>query len=150
VLAALVIPSFLDWNHYRAQIEDMAEAATGRDVRIDGDVSLRLLPAPSFSAKLISVANIPDGTGDNMAELEALDVRVALLPLLSGVIQVEKIVLVRPVIHLERLADGRVNWDFLDDEERGGARREIRLDRFVVEDGSLSYLDHMEKRVETA
>src|SRR5690606_37333436 len=50
----------------------------------------------------------------------------------------------------ERLADGRVNWDFLDDEERGGARREIRLDRFVVEDGSLSYLDHMEKRVETA
>ena len=47
VAAALVVPSFLDWNQYKAEIATLVESATGRKIDIRGDVSLAVLPAPA-------------------------------------------------------------------------------------------------------
>lgn len=46
-LAALFAgPHFVDWNVYRGVFEEEASRILGRDVRVGGDVNLRLLPAP--------------------------------------------------------------------------------------------------------
>ncbi len=147
VVAALVIPSFLNWNQYKVQIENAIEAATGRDVSIDGDIALTILPAPAFSVEKLSLANAPGGKVAHMVTLDALNVRIHLLPLLRGNVDVDKIVLVAPRINLEVLSDGRRNWDFAGEEkgstkkEGGGIAADVRVNQFVIEDGEVIYRD---------
>ena len=47
LLAALfAVPYAVDWNGYRGVFEEQASRMLDREVRIGGDVSLRLLPVP--------------------------------------------------------------------------------------------------------
>lgn len=112
LLALLAGPALVDWSRYKEGIATRLERATGRDVDIAGPVGLRLLPSPAFSAAQVTIGNLP-GAGDQpMAVVERLDIRLKLLPLLGGRIEVTSLVLDRPELHLVRLADGRANWQF--------------------------------------
>lgn len=153
VVAALIVPSFVDWNRYRAQITELAGNATGRAVTIGGDVAFRILPSPSLSVADVSLANIDGGTAPALLSLGRLEVDVALRPLIAGDLQVRRVVLDRPVVALEQLADGRVNWAFTPDRQppadaQAGGRRDISLDRFVVREGVVTYVDAATGRVE--
>ncbi|HSR72579.1 MAG TPA: AsmA family protein, partial [Kiloniellales bacterium] len=99
--------------------------------------------------------NLPDGSAPTMVELESLRIRVALLPLLGGDVQVERVSLVKPVILVEALADGRRNWEFVTRAAGasdaaaedgapvadGGLPGEFRLDSFTIEQGTVIYRD---------
>ncbi|RMD63012.1 MAG: AsmA family protein, partial [Alphaproteobacteria bacterium] len=161
--AALVAPGFIDWTAQKGRIEAQVRALTGHDVRIEGDVNLTLLPAPTFSATRLVVANVEGADASAMAELDALKVRVALWPLLRGEVQVERIELIRPTLRFEVLADGRRNWERgagapgagavavapavptgmppADRPEAAAIPAGIRLDSLRVVDGTLVYRD---------
>lgn len=150
IVAILVGPSFYDWNSLKPDIAAQAKKLTGRDLAIDGDISLAILPSPRLQAEKVRFANIEGGSVPDMATLDALAVHVALVPLLSGEVQVESVSLVRPTIVLERLADGRVNWQVAGTETDAaapagqtdsGAAMDVRLDRLEIEDGTLIYRD---------
>lgn len=167
VLAAVfVVPSFIDWNAQKSRLTEEVRKVTGRELVINGDMSLELLPAPALSASEVRFANIEGGTAPYMAELEALQVNIALLPLLQGQIQIKSVELVKPKILLEVLADGRTNWDMASGLEsapaaeasgvpEGGSSafaEQIRVDSFKIENGDLTYRDARngtEERVET-
>jgi uncharacterized protein involved in outer membrane biogenesis len=164
VAAVLVGPSFVDWNAQKDRITAEARKLTGRELTIDGDINLALLPAPALSADGVRLANIEGGSGPAMAALESLEVRIALMPLLQGEVQVESVSLVKPVILLEVLADGRKNWELAAGdgdastgdggqpaEGASGAGGEVRLDSLAISDGTLIYRDARagrEERVE--
>jgi len=152
VAGVLVVPSFIDWNHYKPQIITQANKFTGRAVTIDGSIDLAMLPTPTLSVRGVRLANIEGATTRDMIRLKSLDVRIALMPLLSGEIQVEQITLVEPEIVLERLPDGRANWLFSDGalSEAGGAGSvgdspklplSITVDRLGIEGGTIVYRD---------
>lgn len=152
IAAVLVVPSFIDWNGYKPEIQAAAKSATGRDLRLDGDIGLSVLPSPSLSVQNVSFANIEGGSTPEMVQLESLRVHVALLPLLSGRIHVTSVTLVKPTIVLERLADGRANWEFPSDAAAapagGGAggggtasAPAVALDSAKIEDGTVVYRD---------
>lgn len=71
--AALAIPPFVDWDAQRARIEAQMSAQAGGVARIDGPVSLRLLPAPRMSLGALSLER--DGLS-----LNARAVRLELSP----------------------------------------------------------------------
>lgn len=160
--AVLVGPSFIDWNSYKPEIAQRVKEATGRSLAIDGDISLSILPSPTLAVEQVRFANIEGGSAPDMATLDALDVRVALMPLVRGDIQVESVALVRPTILLEQLADGRANWQIdgaaapsgapAGDAGAGGeGGLDIRLDSVEIHDGTLIYRDSAagtEERVE--
>jgi len=155
--AALIGPSFVDWNKYKPEIAERVQAATGREITIAGDLGLSILPAPTLSVHDVTLANLPGASEPNMASLKALDVRVAFLPLLQGRIKVESIALIEPNITLEVLADGRRNWDIKPAESSkaepggtaapaeadgaAGAAAGVQIDSFSIEDGTLTYKD---------
>ncbi|MDJ0895829.1 MAG: AsmA family protein, partial [Alphaproteobacteria bacterium] len=160
ILAVLVGPSFVDWGQYRSQIANAARDATGRELSVDGAISLSLLPAPTLSVAQVALANAPGGSAEPMVTLDALDIRLALRPLLSGEIQVESLSLKRPRVLLERRADGSGNWQFGAPPEAqtqatdgrsaagadaassdGGLGQRVALDQARVEDGTLIYRD---------
>ena len=49
LLAALVVPLFVDWTSYRADFEREASAILGRKVTVAGKASARLIPFPSVT-----------------------------------------------------------------------------------------------------
>ncbi len=156
IAAILVGPGFIDWNDYRDEARALVRDATGRELIIDGDISLRLLPSPAFSASDVRLANAEGGSTADMVTLSRLDVRIKAAPLLGGEIQIESVHLVDPVVVAERLADGRWNWRFEPPETTpaeapvtGGGEDDgtatgglgVRLDSFVIEDGVLILRD---------
>jgi uncharacterized protein involved in outer membrane biogenesis len=151
---AVIAPDFIDWNRYKGEIRAEARAATGRDLFIDGDLSLSVLPAPSLSARNVRFANIQGGSAPDMVTLKSLDVRVRFWPLLQGRVEVDSITLVEPVILLERLADGRTNWEMKPRQNKaaasgavgggdsgGGAGQAIRLDDLKIRNGQIIWHD---------
>ena len=173
--ALLVLPSFWDWNGEKGRMAALVKEHTGRDLQIAGDVSLRLLPTPAFAARQVTLANIDGGSDAAMVQLEELQVRVALMPLLRGAVRVESVTLVRPEVLLEVLPDGRVNWDFAPAsslptpapgvpdgssapaapvataEPAAGSSagdEAIRVDSFIIEDGTVRFRDLGSGRME--
>ena len=154
VAAAVLIPTLIDLNDYKAEIAAEVEAATGRKLAIDGTISARLLPSPGASVSGIRLANIAGGTKPDMASLKSIEVDVALAPLLSGQIQITNVTLVEPVVAIETLADGRSNLDFgAPGQAKGGGRGgapaagaggsalPVRVDRLRLLGGTVTYSD---------
>ena len=168
VAAVLIGPGLVDWNQYKGDIQNQARNATGRELTINGDISITVLPAPALIVNDVLLANIQGAASKNMLRLKHLEVRIALAPLLAGRVEVERIKLVNPEIELEVLADGRKNWIFDTDgpgtasqplpgapsgEEKGGAAADISapsivLQNFTIENGFLTYRDGQSGTVE--
>ncbi|MCF3631035.1 AsmA family protein [Thalassospiraceae bacterium LMO-SO8] len=164
----LIGPSLIDWNNYTDDIADQVEKVTGRKVVIGGPVSVQVLPRPRLHVADVHLANIGGSTDARMASFESLEVRVAAMALLGGKMRVETVKLVRPTVLLERLADGRVNWDFskpvpakdsrtpqptaadkpTPDAGVGTAGSGIAVDNFTVEGGTIVYRDLQRGREE--
>lgn len=165
VAVALIAPSLIDWNAYKDNITRELNRVTGRVVVIAGDIDFAILPSPKLTVGAARLANLKGAKAKDMVRLKSLDVRVALMPLLSGRIEIESIALVEPVIELELLADGRRNWDFgaaaksTPGQGGSGVRPEknisrilgplegIRLHRFVIVNGTITYRDSAERTV---
>jgi uncharacterized protein involved in outer membrane biogenesis len=163
VAAALIVPGLVDWNAWKGEIAAQAKAATGRELAIDGDLDFAVLPSPRLTANGVRLKNIPGAGAPDMAVLKSLDVRIRFAPLLSGRIEVASVTLVEPVIRLEKLADGRVNWDFRPPGAKPGAKpapsapagpsggSAVRLDSVRIANGTLVWRDAAagtEERVE--
>ncbi|MDY0870804.1 AsmA family protein [Dongia rigui] len=163
IVLALVAPFFINLNSYKGLIAEKAKEATGRDLVIDGDISLSLLPIPSVSVEGIKFGNAAEGSAANMAEIEKVKVKVALMPLLSGKAEVKSIELVKPTIVLEKLPDGKGNWEIAPaggaeatetapaTAESGGSNFDLSIEGASITDGTLVYRDlstASEQRVE--
>lgn len=143
--AILVVPRLVDWNRYKPDIAVWVGAATGRDVVIDGDLSVALLPVPELVAQDLHIAGAEGSAEPDLLRLKSLRLRLALLPLLSGRIETDSVVLVAPRLALETLPDGRYNWRLgqrpQTPEARGLSSLDVRLDNVRVSGGVLAYRD---------
>lgn len=166
-IALVVGPGLIDWNSHTDRIAAQIEKLTGRKVTIAGDVRLQLIPRPQLAVSKVSLSNLPGAADTLMASLDSLEVRVAAVPLLTGNVKVETVKLVRPVVHLERLADGRVNWEFKAVEAAGTAPAKpaapagakpgdgkaggvpaVAVDSFTIENGTMTLRDAAKGTVE--
>ncbi len=112
VIALFVAPILIDWDGLKPSIIERAEVRLGRKLAIDGPIEVSFLPIPKVSVSDVRLANLPGANVADMARAKRLDLDLAVGPLLGGDIVPVKIVLVDPVIELERLASGQANWQF--------------------------------------
>ncbi len=149
ISAALILPSFVDWNKYKGDIAEQARKATGRELTIGGDISFAVLPSPALKAADVQLANVAGSDVQNMVSLKELEVEVALWPLLSGELQVQSVRLIEPVIALAIDAGGKANWVF---DSAGGppaaasgstdtGLAAFSLDSLIIENGTLTFVD---------
>jgi AsmA protein len=166
VLALLLVCGVLlrllfDPGDYRTTIERVFNERTGRALKLEGELGLRLLPRLAVSTGPFSISDRP-GFGDEPF-LTARDARLglALLPLLRRRIELGELVLMQPVVALRIDADGRDNWsDLLDqatppelldgtDPEPIAAPEDavdLAIAGLRVVDGQLSFDDARSKR----
>ncbi len=148
ILALLIAPSFFDLNQYKPQIIAEVKKATGRDLVIDGPISLSLLPLPKVGVTGVKFFNVPGAKNPNMVEVKSVTVRPSVLALLVGDIEVSEVTLVEPKIVLEINAEGKPNWEFTPSvaEAKPAAPKPespkpISLGKLVIENGTLIFSD---------
>ena len=111
VLAALfAVPYFVDWNGYRGVFEEEATRILGREVRVGGNVNVRLLPAPFVRFEKLRIADTTGIVGEPFFRADSFTMRLSVPPLLKGVIEANEIELKRPVLRLALDGDGGGNW----------------------------------------
>jgi AsmA protein len=110
IVAAIALPFLIPTETYKAELSARVEAATGRQLTIDGPLRFSVLPSLALEAQGVRFANVEGAANPDMVRLRQLTVQLRLLPLLRGAVEVERFVLVEPEIHLEIDADGRPNW----------------------------------------
>ena len=122
-ILAVGIATF-DWNRARPMINERVSAAIGRPFAINGDLAVKWerqpdeggwrawVPWPRIIANDISVGNAPWAKAPQFATLKRGEFSLAPLPLLRQRVVIRRIQLTEPAADLERLADGRANWEF--------------------------------------
>lgn len=124
VLAAvIIIPQFVDPNDYRDEISDLVRKQTGRDLAINGDLSLSVFPWLGVRTEQVTLSqprHLSEAFGDgNMLEVGATEVKVKALPLLKSLtadvkdIQVATILLKQPKVHIITTKKGLSSFDGL-------------------------------------
>lgn len=145
---AVVAPSFIDWTDYRASFEESIASATGRNVAIDGELSLSILPRPAFRINQLRIGSITGAQNDDFLAAESVDANLALGQLVAGRLKFVSINVIDPVINAEVLADGRASWQFNSPNEEVGANNRstdadlnLAVDRLSISNGTINYVE---------
>jgi uncharacterized protein involved in outer membrane biogenesis len=148
ILALLIAPSFIDVNKYKPEIVAQVKKATGRDLVLDGPVTLSLLPAPAVGVSGVRFVNVPGSKNANMVEVKSITVKPSLLALLGGNVEVSSVTLMEPKIVLEINAEGKPNWEFAPSVEaakpaaaKPAAPTPVSIGSLVIENGTLLFSD---------
>ena len=148
VIALVVGPSFVDVNAYKPMIVSEVKAATGRDLVLDGPISLSLLPTPTVSVANVKFANVPGSKNPSMVEMKSVTVKPSILGLLAGRIDVSEVTLLEPKIVLEINAEGKPNWEFTPSvaeakpvAPKPSSPKPLSLGRLTIENGTLIFSD---------
>lgn len=164
VAAALAAPFVVPTDAYKAKLIARVKESTGRDLKIGGPIAFSLLPQITLSAQDVSFANAPGGIARNMVQLKSMTLKLKLLPLLTGAVAVDTLVLTDPAVALEIDKNGRANWDFFPPgaapaapgapaspgagNPAGGLSvlSSLRLGRILLQNGEVSYADQRSER----
>ncbi|HYB10488.1 MAG TPA: AsmA family protein [Alphaproteobacteria bacterium] len=154
VAAALIVPNVINWNAYKPQIAQAVKDATGRDLRIDGDVKISMWPDLDFSIAGIHFANAPGATPQDMVSVGSTTGRIAIWPLLRRELDVVSLIVQNASVHLAVDKDGNPNWVFAPAKaapaqpapapavaEANEPGYTVRLGELKLEGSEVSYID---------
>ncbi len=144
VTGAMAAPFVIDWNAYRADLENYGRKLTGRTVNIDGAISVRLFPWPRLTADNVRLAGPPGREPADFASAQRITVRVTLAGLFNGQLHVESVDIEEPSITIERQETGEGNWTFTPaaDLAKSELLAQVKLDRVNLRNGRLKLIDH--------
>lgn len=113
-LAGIVVfaMSRVDPADYVPVIAAKIKAQTGRELAVDGKIGYTISLVPTVSVEAVRFQNAPWGTRPDMLTVKRVEVAIALLPLLSGKVDVRGLTLIEPDVLLETDAKGKGNWEF--------------------------------------
>ena len=138
--ALFAAPVFIDWNAYRGTFEKQATVLLGREVRVGGNASVRLLPSPYMHFDNIRIADQTGRFDNPLIRVEGFTIWLSVAPLLRGAIEAREIELDGPDIRLSVDDQGKANWQGLAAHEAGFAfmPTEVSLASVKIKNGRLS------------
>jgi uncharacterized protein involved in outer membrane biogenesis len=144
VVAVVVVLATTDFNRYRPLIEAQVKSISGRDLTIAGDFALSLSLKPTVVVHDVKLANAPWGSRPEMAVIKTLEAELELMPLLSGQLKVDHVLLQGADILLETDQQGNGNWNLVPGGTTGasgGAGPPPTIDRVSVADSTIALRD---------
>jgi uncharacterized protein involved in outer membrane biogenesis len=112
VLVAFFGPAAYDWNGHKADIADAVRDATGRELVIDGDISVSLLPEVTVDLSGVRLSNAPGAEIADMVTVGAVSLRLDPFALITRTVVIKSLVITEPTANLAIDATGRPNWAF--------------------------------------
>ncbi len=108
--AVVVLPLIIDPNDYKEEIAALVKKQTGRELTISGDIELSVFPWLGLDLGAVKLGNAPGFGEDPFAAIERVKVGVKLMPLFSGALEVDTVILDGLFLNLQRNAQGVTNW----------------------------------------
>jgi len=148
VMAAAGLAALFDPDALKLRMTDAVRRSTGRELAVAGPVGLTWSLVPTVALHDVSLSNPPGMSRPAMARAAEVDVRIALVPLLSRRVEVRGITLVEPDVLLERDAAGQANWRFVPPAAPSAvpvpagppaARMRVAVDAVRVRDGRVGW-----------
>lgn len=109
--AAVYLTQFFDANQYKPEILAAADNA-GIPLEINGDLNITLYPRLGLDINQVAIRQ-PDQPETILAALERMNISVSVLPLLSGSVEADRILIDRLQADLLVDKQGRGNWQAL-------------------------------------
>jgi uncharacterized protein involved in outer membrane biogenesis len=134
LIVALIGPLFVDWTSYRAAFEREASLALGQPVRVLGTADMQILPLPHLQ---FGTVHVGPNKSEPLLVVDQFDVRIELLPLLKGEIDVVDMTLTSPQLRLHVDEGGETGWKAAQKSERQVNPKQIKLNNVVIKDGHL-------------
>jgi AsmA protein len=160
LIVGISLPFIIDPNDYKDEIIARVKQETGRELAIPGDIRLSVFPWLGLQLGEVTLGNAP-GFGDQpMARINAVDIRVKLLPLLQKEVQIAHVTLDGLALALHRNTKGQANWDDLvrkeapakpkaEDKEvkpRGAVLAALAVDGLSLSNSRLDWTDAQAKQ----
>lgn len=121
IAIVIVAPMLVPVETIRDQATSAVHDATGRDLKIGGDLSVSVFPTLAVTAKNVTFSNAAWAGSKPMVSLDRLDLQLKILPLISGRVEVASFVLDKPTIDLQTDKNGHGNWEFAPSAPAGAA-----------------------------
>ncbi|MGB6117929.1 MAG: AsmA family protein, partial [Mesorhizobium sp.] len=133
LVAALVVPFFVDWTGYRADFERETSRILGRKVTVEGEASARILPFPSLTFTDVRVAG---ERGEPALTAERFSMDAELAPFLRGELLIFDMRLDRPKGILRVSQDGGMDWAIRPDAPFQAG--DVTIERLTVTEGAIT------------
>ena len=108
-----------DYNKIKPTVARMVKDATGRELRLGGEIKLVFGVSPSLVVTDVALANVSWGSQPQMITVQKLQAQVRLLPLLKRDVEVKNISLAGIELLLENDPNGKGNWDLIAGDRKG-------------------------------
>lgn len=150
IIGVAIAVSTFDVNQYKPELTQLVEEATGRKLQIGGEIGFKLSLVPTLVIEDIKFSNASWGSKPDMLSLDKFEVQISIMPLLSGNIQVNRVILLSPEILLETNKKGVGNWVLeskkTDKEATPASESEASLPAIVInevhiENARITYKD---------
>lgn len=158
VLLVLVIGSAavaiitINPNDFKPQITAQVKKATGRELKLSGDINWSFYPWLGLNLGNTSLANAAGFGSEPLVEIDEVDIKVKLLPLLKKSLHAKQILIRGASLNLQKNAQGVDNWSDLaktgtpaepSPAERPGSKPdlEIQINGLKITDAKLRYRD---------
>jgi len=110
LLLVITVLNDLNYNQFKAHIENKVSEITGRQLKIEGDLLFNLSLHPLIRVEKVSFTNAAWSNQAQMVTFELLQLKIELLPLLEGQLVVDQLLFKDVNIIAEKDADGLANW----------------------------------------
>lgn len=110
VAASIAVPLFFNPNDFKPQIAQRVKEKTGRELMLQGDITLSVFPWLGVKTGMLALGNAPGFGKQPFVSAEAAEVRVQLLPLLRKEVRLDTVALRGLVLNLGKDKSGRTNW----------------------------------------
>jgi uncharacterized protein involved in outer membrane biogenesis len=160
IVSGYAFLSRYDFNGLKPQIRQAVFDATGRELTLEGDIGLGLGLQPTLVVENVGLQNTSWGSRPQMATIKRLQIQVSLIPLLTGVVKVKRLILVEPDILIETNKQGNSNLEFryaqadaLDKVTEEAPEKPLYLlsalflDELHIRDGHLTFIEGRSGRV---
>jgi len=153
VAALVVVIALFDWNQLKPTVNERVSAAIGRPFAINGDLAVQWrrpadqpgwrgwVPWPHITVNDVTVGNPPWAEDPTMASLKRAEFSLSPLPLLNRHVVIRQIQLTGPAASLQRLEDGRANWQFTLPDSGEPSPWVMDIDEIGFDQGQVNYRD---------
>ncbi len=113
VAAAVAVVTLVDPNDFKPEITAAVEKQTGRSFAIDGDIAWTFTPWLGLKLGAITLGNAKGFGTQSFASLSEAEIRVALTPLFSKQLVMDRVRVEGLSITLVKNKSGKTNWEDL-------------------------------------
>jgi uncharacterized protein involved in outer membrane biogenesis len=135
-------------NGWKPHIQRAVMRATGRELSLNGPISLKWSLVPKIEARDVALRNIDGGSRPQMVTAQSIEANVALLSLLSNRIEIPRLVVIKPDVLIETTQGSRGNWVFAKPAAPNatpapaaapGKSMDIEVKSVTIEDGTVTW-----------